>query len=148
MRAAERFEAGRGTRFSTYAFIHIKSVVLKFLSEHRYGMRVSAGFRQQVAAVQRVRDGLLQATGREPSLQEVANAMTVVAQEAAARKGVSRSKVACVTVERVARLLALDAASQVGLEFIPTITNITTSMFTGLSRVCSERNSLQTVGDT
>ena len=113
MRAAERFEVGRGARFSTYAYMHVKSVVLKFLSEHRHGMRVSAGFRQQVAAVHRVRDGLHQAMGREPTLQEVADAMSAVAQEVAARKGVAGVKVARVTVERVARLLALEASLQV-----------------------------------
>ena len=48
-------------------------------------MRVSASFRQQVSAIQRARDQLCEAWGREPTLQELADALSALAWEVEAR---------------------------------------------------------------
>lgn len=76
MRAVDRFEPGRGTRFSTYGVYWIKQAILRSLKQRRL-MRLPENVVDQVQAMKRKTQQLYQLLGRMPEPAEIANEMEI-----------------------------------------------------------------------
>lgn len=76
MRAVDRFEPERKTRFSTYAVYWIRQAILRALKARRM-VRLPENVVDQVLKMQRVRQNLYQLLGRAPTPEELAQEMHV-----------------------------------------------------------------------
>ncbi|HEX6989443.1 MAG TPA: sigma-70 family RNA polymerase sigma factor [Bacillota bacterium] len=74
VKAVNGFDPGRGLRFSTYAVPVITGEIVRFLRDDG-PVKISRGARALARRARRVREGLRQALGREPTLDEVAAAL-------------------------------------------------------------------------
>jgi RNA polymerase primary sigma factor len=72
--AAQRFDARLGFRFISYAVYWIRQAVLRYLDQKSRLVRVPVNKRRQLALLSRARQSLPHALGREPRLDEIANA--------------------------------------------------------------------------
>lgn len=81
MQAAERFEAERGLRFSTYATYWIKQRILRSISDSSRIIRLPAHVHSMLQKVNRARKDVYQMIGREPSTSELAHYMEVKVDE-------------------------------------------------------------------
>lgn len=77
MKAIERFEPDRGLKFSTFATPTIAGEVRNYLRDKGSLMRMSRDSRSLLYKLQRVRDDLTQQLQREPSIRELARAMSL-----------------------------------------------------------------------
>lgn len=71
LKAVDGFDMRFGTQFSTYAVPKISGEIRRFLRDDG-AIKVSRGLKERAAAVNSARASLLQETGREPTLQELA----------------------------------------------------------------------------
>lgn len=74
MRAVDRFQPGRGTRFSTYGVYWIKQAILRSLKSRRT-VRLPENVVDRLLLMQRTKQQLQQLLGRVPSPEEVAKEM-------------------------------------------------------------------------
>ena len=81
MKAIERFDPGRGLKFSTYAAPPITGEVRNYIRDKGSLIRVSRDARARLAWVQRVRDELTGRLQREPSMREIADEMRLPYEE-------------------------------------------------------------------
>ena len=72
LKAVAGFDLGYGTQFSTYAVPKIAGEIRRFLRDDG-AVKVSRGIKEQACAIKNARNLLVNALGREPSLQEIAN---------------------------------------------------------------------------
>ena len=72
IKAVSGFDLNFGTQFSTYAVPKIAGEIRRFLRDDG-AVKVSRGIKEQAAAVKAARHLLVNALGREPSLQELSN---------------------------------------------------------------------------
>jgi RNA polymerase primary sigma factor len=70
--AVDRFEPGRGVRFSTYAALWIRQAMLRGIAEQARSVRIPVQMFQQVGRFLRAGRALRHALGREPMLDEIA----------------------------------------------------------------------------
>jgi len=98
--AARRFDPGRNVRFISYAVWWVRQAMLLALSEQGRGLRLPQKVVGQITRVQRARDSLTSALGREPTTAEVAGATDLTEQD----------------VERVARLAAGEVSLSAGAD--------------------------------
>ena len=83
IRAAERFDPGRGIRFVSYAVWWIRQAVLKAI--HEDGMiRLPRGRREELSRIEELRRDSLMEKGREPRPERIAEALKVDGRELAA----------------------------------------------------------------
>lgn len=75
IRAADRFDYQRGTRFSTYATYWIRQNIARFIGTQRHAMRLPSHQAEALHRYRRTRARLAQDWGRDPSTHEVAEAM-------------------------------------------------------------------------
>jgi RNA polymerase primary sigma factor len=75
--ATDRFEPARNLRFSTYASIWIRQAILRGIAEQSRSVRIPVQMFQQVNRFVRVERELRARLGREPVMEEVAQALDI-----------------------------------------------------------------------
>eukprot|EP00871_Galdieria_phlegrea_P002826 jgi/Galph1/3544/GphlegSOOS_G2205.1 len=71
IKAAERFDASKGFRFSSYAIWWIKYAMTRALTEQTRHMKIPAYFYEFISAVRRTDSRLTAELGREPTQEEI-----------------------------------------------------------------------------
>ncbi len=70
LKAVDGFDLNYGTQFSTYAVPKIAGEIRRFLRDDG-AVKVSRGIKERAATIKTVRNQLIHALGREPTLQEI-----------------------------------------------------------------------------
>lgn len=82
LKAVEGFDLNFGTQFSTYAVPKISGEIRRFLRDDGV-VKVSRGIKEQAATIKSARNLLINALGREPTLQELSNQTGITPEEIA-----------------------------------------------------------------
>jgi RNA polymerase primary sigma factor len=82
MKAADRFDPSRGCKFSTYATWWIRQAVTRSLSNQGRTVRVPVYVTDNVAKYKRTVEELYIKTGKQPDIEDVANALEIKVAEA------------------------------------------------------------------
>ena len=82
LKAVEGFDLNFGTQFSTYAVPKIAGEIRRFLRDDG-AVKVSRGIKEQAASIKTARNLLINALGREPTLQELSNQTGITPEEIA-----------------------------------------------------------------
>ena len=82
MRAAEKFDYRRGNKFSTYATWWIKQSVTRAIADQARTIRVPVHMIDTINKFKKISQALVQETGREPTLSEIAAKMEISVLEA------------------------------------------------------------------
>lgn len=77
MKAVERYDAGKGTKFSTYAIFWIKQGIRRALSDQASTIRLPIHVVEKIAKLRTVEHKLREELGRYPTVNELANAMGI-----------------------------------------------------------------------
>lgn len=83
LKAVDGFDFAYGTQFSTYAVPKIAGEIRRFLRDDG-AVKVSRGIKERATTIKNVRNRLLQALGREPTIQEISRQTGLAAEEIAA----------------------------------------------------------------
>ena len=81
IRAAKKFDYRRGHKFSTYATWWIRQAVTRAIADQGRTIRVPVHMGDQINKLLRVQHQLTQRLGRDPSVEELANALEVNPQK-------------------------------------------------------------------
>ena len=81
IRAAKKFDYRRGHKFSTYATWWIRQAVTRAIADQGRTIRVPVHMGDQINKLLRVQHQLTQHLGRDPSVEELANALEVTPQK-------------------------------------------------------------------
>ena len=90
MRAVDKYEHRMGYKFGTYATWWIRQGITRALADHARTVRVPCHQVGTLAAVERVRGELSIASGREPTVEEIAAVLGVTPEETQSLRAVSR----------------------------------------------------------
>ncbi len=82
IKAYEGFDLTYGTQFSTYAVPKIAGEIRRFLRDDG-AVKVSRSIKEQAVAIKTVRNQLISALGRDPTLQEIARQTGLTPEEIA-----------------------------------------------------------------
>jgi RNA polymerase primary sigma factor len=93
MRAVDKYEHRLGYKFGTYATWWIRQGITRALADHARTIRVPCHQVGTLAAVERVRGELSVASGREPTVEEIAAVLGVTPEETKSLRAVSRHPV-------------------------------------------------------
>ncbi|MEP7054690.1 MAG: SigB/SigF/SigG family RNA polymerase sigma factor [Actinomycetota bacterium] len=75
VKAADRFDAGRGVHFRTYAHAVITGEIKRHFRDHGWGLRVARPVQELYLAVREARERLTQEFGRSPTIRQLADAL-------------------------------------------------------------------------
>ena len=93
MRAVDKYEHRRGFKFGTYATWWIRQGIQRALADHARTVRVPCHQIGLLAKIERKRGELSIATGREPTVEELARRSGVKAEETRSLRVVGRAPV-------------------------------------------------------
>jgi RNA polymerase primary sigma factor len=93
MKAVEKYEYKRGYKFSTYATWWIRQSVTRAIADHARTIRVPVHLTETMAKLRRIQHEILQETGREATLDVLAEKAGISAQECRRVLAASRSTV-------------------------------------------------------
>ena len=82
LKAVEGFDVSYGTQFSSYAVPKIAGEIRRYMRDDG-AVKVSRGIKERAYAIKQMRNHLLQALGREPTIQELANQTGYTSEEIA-----------------------------------------------------------------
>jgi RNA polymerase sigma-B factor len=81
IRAIERFDPNQGCAFSSFAVPYIRGEMLHFLRDRSGTVKIPRRWQQLNKEGQRIREALVEKTGRQPSDDEIADLLGVTVQE-------------------------------------------------------------------
>lgn len=110
MRAVDRFQPGRNTRFSTYGVYWIKQAILRALKSRRL-VRLPENVVDRVMEMQRTRQRLYQMLGRMPSSLEIGHEMGAATEE---MKRLEVAATEVVSLDRAVRGVDENESTQLG----------------------------------
>jgi len=90
LKAVDGFDLAFGTQFSTYAVPKIAGEIRRFLRDDGT-VKVSRGIKERAAVIKLTRNQLMNALGREPSIQEIANQTGFSAEDIAIAENATAS---------------------------------------------------------
>jgi RNA polymerase primary sigma factor len=93
MRAVDKYEHRLGYKFGTYATWWIRQGITRALADHARTVRVPCHQVGRLAAIERIRGELSIQHGREPTIEEIANALGVTTDETQSLRVVARHPV-------------------------------------------------------
>ncbi|MBL8900407.1 MAG: RNA polymerase sigma factor RpoD [Planctomycetes bacterium] len=82
MKAVEKYEYRRGYKFSTYATWWIRQAITRSIADQARTIRIPVHMIETMSKLRNVTKKLLQAKGREPTVEEVAEATGISVEEA------------------------------------------------------------------
>ncbi len=82
MKAVEKYEYRRGYKFSTYATWWIRQAITRSIADQARTIRIPVHMIETMSKLRNVTKKLVQAKGREPSVEEVAEATGITVEEA------------------------------------------------------------------
>ena len=82
MKAVEKYEYRRGYKFSTYATWWIRQAITRSIADQARTIRIPVHMIETMSKLRNVTKKLVQAKGREPSVEEVAEAAEISIEEA------------------------------------------------------------------
>jgi len=93
MRAVDKYEYRRGYKFSTYATWWIRQAITRAIADQARTIRIPVHMIETMSKLRRVGKRLVQELGREPSVEELADASGVTIEEARRVLKISRHPV-------------------------------------------------------
>ncbi|MFP4222927.1 MAG: RNA polymerase sigma factor RpoD [Phycisphaeraceae bacterium] len=90
MRAVDKYEYKRGYKFSTYATWWIRQAITRAIADHARTIRIPVHMIETMSKLRNIAKGLLQKLGREPTIEEIAEAADMPVAEARRVMKISR----------------------------------------------------------
>jgi len=90
MRAVDKYEYKRGYKFSTYATWWIRQAITRAIADHARTIRIPVHMIETMSKLRNIQKNLLQALGREPTIEEIAEAADMPVVEARRVMKISR----------------------------------------------------------
>ncbi len=72
MRAVDKYEYKRGYKFSTYATWWIRQAITRAIADHARTIRIPVHMIETIGKIRSIQKAMLQETGREPTMEELA----------------------------------------------------------------------------
>ncbi len=82
MKAVEKYEYRRGYKFSTYATWWIRQAITRSIADQARTIRIPVHMIETMSKMRNITKKLLQTKGREPTIQEIAEAANISVEEA------------------------------------------------------------------
>ena len=90
MRAVDKYEYRRGYKFSTYATWWIRQAITRAIADHARTIRIPVHMIETMSKLRNISKKLLQELGREPTIEEIAEAARMSVSEARRVMKISR----------------------------------------------------------
>jgi RNA polymerase primary sigma factor len=90
MRAVDKYEYKRGYKFSTYATWWIRQAITRAIADHARTIRIPVHMIETMSKLRNIAKNLLQDLGREPTIEEIAEAAKMPVSEARRVMKISR----------------------------------------------------------